>query len=201
MRFDPTQTAWVIQLASLYQADKRPRLAVKLLDELITQKPEEWRALRVRGDAKLSINEHRGAISDYEAALKLVEALVASDNKDKEDVDYSGLLNNLAWVLSTSPQDAVRDGKRSLELGLKACEVTEYKQAHIVSTLAACYAETGDFENARKWAAKAVELVRQRKASNSNNSRKSWKATRKTSLGAKSKRSKRTKSRLTPLAK
>ena len=30
----------------------------------------------------------------------------------------------------------------------QACEVTEYKQAHILSTLAAGYAETGDFDNA-----------------------------------------------------
>lgn len=157
VRFDPSNTRWIIQLGSLYQADKRPRLAVKLFDELLKQKPEEWRAFRVRGDAKLSINDHAGAIADYEAALKIIEAM---DKKqvEEEDIDFSGLLNNLAWVLSTSPQDAVRNGKRSLELGLKACEATEYKQAHILSTLAACYAETGDFENARKWSEKAVEL-------------------------------------------
>jgi tetratricopeptide (TPR) repeat protein len=157
VRFDPSNNRWIIQLGSLYQADKRPRKAIKLFDELLKQHPEEWRAFRVRGDAKLSINDHAGAIADYEDALKIIEKM---DKKqiEAEDIDYSGLLNNLAWVLSTSPQDAVRDGKRSLELGLKACEATEYKQAHIVSTLAACYAETGDFENARKWSAKAVEL-------------------------------------------
>ncbi len=157
IRFDPTNISWIIQLGSLYQADKRPRLAIKLFDELLKQKPQEWRAHRVRGDAKLSINDHAGAIADYEAALKIIEAMDAK-KIEEEDIDYSGLLNNLAWVLSTSPQDSVRDGKRSLELGLKACEATEYKKAHILSTLAACYAETGDFENARKWSEKAVEL-------------------------------------------
>lgn len=157
VRFDPTNVRWIIQLGSLYQADKRPRLAIKLFDEFLKQKPKEWQAHRVRGDAKLSINDHAGAIADYEAALKIIEEM-DSEEREEEDIDVSGLLNNLAWVLSTSPQDAVRDGKRSLELGLKACEATEYKQAHILSTLAACYAETGDFENARKWSEKAVEL-------------------------------------------
>lgn len=153
VRFNPNDVDRVIDLAGLYQADKRPRLAIKLLDELLKQQPKLWRGLRVRGDAKLSINDHAGAIKDYEKSLELVRA-----DEDRTDADYSGLLNNLAWVLSTSPQDAVRDGKRSLEYGLKACEATEYKAAHILSTLAACYAETGDFENARKWSAKAVEL-------------------------------------------
>ncbi|MFM9058764.1 MAG: hypothetical protein ACKOSQ_06550, partial [Planctomycetaceae bacterium] len=39
----------------------------------------------------------------------------------------------------------------------KACEATEWRQAHIVSTLAAGYAEQGDFENARKYSRQACE--------------------------------------------
>jgi len=70
----------------------------------------------------------------------------------------SGVLNNFAWVLATSTEDGIRDGKRALEMGLKACELTEYQQAHILSTLAAAYAESGDFDNAVKWSQKSVEL-------------------------------------------
>ena len=40
----------------------------------------------------------------------------------------------------------------------KACELTEYKAAHILSTLAAGYAETGDFDQAIKWSTEAVKL-------------------------------------------
>jgi len=71
---------------------------------------------------------------------------------------HSGILNNLAWVLSTSPKDDLRDGKRAIELAQRACEETDYKAAHILSTLASAYAEIGDFETAKKWSAKAVEL-------------------------------------------
>ena len=47
----------------------------------------------------------------------------------------------------------------AVKLAEKACKLTEYKEAHVLSTLASGYAETGDFEKAREWATKAVELA------------------------------------------
>ena len=72
------------------------------------------------------------------------------------------MLNNFAWVLATSPDDDVRDGKRAVELATKAGELTERERAHILSTLAAAYAETGDFDAARKWSQKSVDMQRPR---------------------------------------
>ncbi len=159
VRLDPNNQNWVMQLASYYQADDRPRLAIKLLDQLISRDKTAWRAIRLRGDAKLSISQHKEAIDDYRKAVKAMEA--KSDVPEAQratDEDRSGLYNNLSWVLATSTMDDLRNGKEALELALKACEASEYKAAHILSTLAAAYAETGDFEKAREWAAKAVEV-------------------------------------------
>lgn len=148
----PSNVEWIWQLALYYQMDNRPRKAITLLDAIVKNKPDNFRALRSRGDAKLSIGEHEAAIADFEAALKIM----TGDRFEDENSDVSGLLNNLAWVLATSPNDAVRDGDRAIELATKSCEETDYKAAHILSTLAAAYAEKGDFESARKWAVKAV---------------------------------------------
>ena len=84
-------------------------------------------------------------MADYERALKL----------QPHDV---GILNNFAWLLATAPEDNLRDGHRAVALATDACRQTEYKQDYILSTLAAAYAETGDFDSARKWAAQAVEV-------------------------------------------
>ena len=154
LQSDPTNVEYRLQLASLYVGDKRPRKAVELITTIIDglgegkneeEKSNKADALRARADALLSIGKHAEAVKDYEEALKL----------DPED---TGVLNNLAWVLATSPDDAVRNSKRSLECGLKACELTKYEKPHILSTLAAGYAEKGDWETAIKWSGKAVEL-------------------------------------------
>jgi tetratricopeptide (TPR) repeat protein len=66
-------------------------------------------------------------------------------------------LNNLAWVLATSPDDQLRNGQLALELATRACEVTEYQAAHILSTLAAAQAELGNFDKAIENSTQAVE--------------------------------------------
>ena len=144
----------IIQLAFYYEAAERPRRAIELFGEAIellktsevaTADRVKGEALRGRGDSRLSIGDHAGAVADYDEALKLIPA-------------NDGLLNNLAWVLATSPKDDVRNGSRAIELAKKACEVSEYKKPHILSTLAAAYAESGDFEKAREWSEKAVKM-------------------------------------------
>ena len=144
----PNQTKLLEPLATFYLVGGRPRKSIETYTKIIGLEPENYRALRFRGDANLNIGNHAAAVADFEAALKL----------NGED---DGLLNNYAWVLATSPDDNVRDGKRSLELATKAAKLTSYNLPHVLSTLAAAYAETGDFENAKKWSAKSVELAEQ----------------------------------------
>ena len=149
VQLNPENRMLLMQLASMYQMDDRPRKALRIAERLISAEPTDWQALRLRGDVLLALGRHADAINDYEEAIK---------NIPEDEEDLSGVLNNLSWVLSTSPEDSVRNGDRALETGLKACELTEYKKSHILSTLAAAYAELGQFDKAIEWSTKAVEL-------------------------------------------
>ena len=154
LQTDPTNVEYRLQLATYMVGDKRPRKAIDVLTSIIEGmgenldeegKESKSDALRARGDALLSVGKHADAIKDYDEALKLTP-------------DDTGVLNNLAWVLATSPEDGLRNAERSIELGTKACELTKYEKPHILSTLGSGYAEKGDWENAIKWSSKAVEL-------------------------------------------
>ncbi len=137
-----------LRLGTYLLMQRRSSQAISTLSKVIDATPENVAALRSRGDAYLNVGRHADAIADYERAIRLAE-------------QDSGLLNNLAWVLATSPQDEVRSGERSVELATEACKLTEYSAPHILSTLAAGYAESGDFDTAIKWSTKAVELASQ----------------------------------------
>jgi tetratricopeptide (TPR) repeat protein len=142
---DPTNVAFRLQLAGYFIQDKRHTKAIEIFTKILDEDESNWIARQARADTFLSIGKHAEAIADFEVVLK-------------EHPDDDGILNNFAWVLATSPEDKLRDGKRAVTLATKACETTEYKKAHILSTLAAAYAETGDFDTAKKWSQKAVEL-------------------------------------------
>jgi len=59
--------------------------------------------------------------------------------------------------LSTAPDDKVRDGKRALGAAKKACELTDHKNGGHLDTLAAAYAEVGEFARAVEWQEKALK--------------------------------------------
>ncbi|HUP79350.1 MAG TPA: tetratricopeptide repeat protein, partial [Pirellula sp.] len=149
---DEPNLGLLMQLGLLYSLDDRPSQAIKIFGQVIKSDADYWQAYRMRGDTFLAMKNYASAIADFEKALELAP---------KNDAERSGILNNLSWTLSTSLPDDVRDGKRALELGLEACELTGFKKPHILSTLAAAYAEVGQFDKAVEWSEKAVQFGRE----------------------------------------
>ncbi len=146
-----------LRLATLYTIDNRPRKAIDLYSTVLQQDPENSSVLRSRGDAFLSVGDHSAAIDDYEKAINAL-GVTKKDADSRAKAEAAGINNNLAWVLATSPTDSVRNGEKAQKYAKQAAELTDYAEAHILSTLAAAYAENGNFKEAVKWSKKAVEL-------------------------------------------
>jgi protein O-mannosyl-transferase len=75
------------------------------------------------------------AIAHYREALRLTP-------------DFPDALNELAWILATDPNSKNRSGTEAVQLAKRACELTQNQQPAFLATLAAAYAETGQFEEA-----------------------------------------------------
>ena len=180
---NPSDADTLNRLGLFYTINEQPEKAIEIQSSLLTRMPTSWLQnlpprrrpfvmeqkidlLRSRGDSYLSTGEHEKAIEDYEEALALsyqIEEMQASlGDIGIEFTPNDGVLNNLAWVLATSTYDELRDGERAIELATRACEVTDFKAPHILSTLASGYAETGDFEKAIEWIGKGLELNEER---------------------------------------
>ncbi len=93
-------------------------------------------------------------------AGKLGEAVAEYRQVVASKPDQPEVLSNLAWLLATSPDSAVRNGTDAVRFAEAACRLTGYLRAQMVGTLAAAYAECGRFPEAVVMAQKAIELAR-----------------------------------------
>jgi tetratricopeptide (TPR) repeat protein len=74
----------------------------------------------------------------------------------------AAIFNMLAWYQATYPSPAIRKGAKALENATKACELSDRSVVNYIDTLAAAYAETGDFAAAVREETEAVELAASR---------------------------------------
>ena len=87
------------------------------------------------------------AIQHYEKALELAPR-------------SSPALTNLAWLLATSQDASLRNGAKAVELAKQADRLVGGTNVLVLRTLAAAYAETGEFANAIRIANSAMQLAR-----------------------------------------
>jgi tetratricopeptide (TPR) repeat protein len=120
--------------------------AVAELREAIRLQDANVRGYLALGDTLMRLGNHKEAADAYQRAL---------------DIDAGNVvaLGNLAWVLATSPDGAVRDGKMAVRLAEQACQAAGEKH-ELLDTLAAAHAESGDFRQAIAAVGKAIRLAR-----------------------------------------
>lgn len=116
---------------------------IKDFNRVIQLQPSYAEAFAGRGFAKSKVGDYKGAIEDCKKAVQL-------------NTNSLGALNNLAWLLATAPKAKMRDGPKAVEYAKKACELSSWKNAYCIGTLAAAYAEVGNFEEAVKWERKCI---------------------------------------------
>ena len=69
-------------------------------------------------------------------------------------------MNNLAWFLATCNDPAIRDGASAINLAEKAVAATNRKEPNYLDTLAAAWAEAGQFAKAVTIQKEAMAVLR-----------------------------------------
>jgi Zn-dependent protease len=114
------------------------------LDEAIRLQPDVVQHYLQRGMIRAQCGQYTRAEDDYREAVHL-------------DPNSASAVNNLAWLWATCPQENVRNGAKAVKYATRACELTNWREPNCLATLAAAYAESGDFASAATWHKKALE--------------------------------------------
>ncbi len=94
------------------------------------------------------------------ARLGQIDAAVATYQKVlAENPQHLPAINNLAWLLATSKQDSIRNGTQAVALVEYALQLPGGSRVHLLHTLAAAYAETGQYDKAAQVALHASTMA------------------------------------------
>ena len=136
--------AWKNNRGEAYLKRKDYAKAIEEFTALLDQNPNYFFALYNRSEAYLRSKQFSWALRDIQAAMA-------------NEAKVPGLHMNLARVLATAPDAKLRDGKLAIESAKKALDMIKYRDGRFLDTLAAAYAEAGEFDKAVETQQKAFD--------------------------------------------
>lgn len=117
-------------------------------EEILRRQPGHVPARMAQAFALVEARQHAAAITSLREGLRHTPRSPT-------------LANALAWILATSPDASLRNGEEAVNLALQAARATDRQEAQVLDTLAAAYAESGRFDEARNAILEALRVAQQ----------------------------------------
>ncbi len=114
--------------------------------KLLELQPDNIEVHNIVGTVLIQQGQAREAIEEWQKVLAI-------------QPDNGNAMSNLAWVFATSPDDSLRDGPQAVQLAEQALRISGARIPIIFRTLAAAYAENGQFSEAIETARRGIDLA------------------------------------------
>jgi len=148
LQADPKFWPALFQRAKIFAMQGKYELAIQDCNEALRQYPTFVDASLLRA----TIN---AAYGKYAEALKELNYVILLH---PQRVVLGRALKQRAWLQATCPNPAFRNGQQAIKDAKAACSISEWRDENTIDTLAAAYAETGDFDSAVRYAAQALAV-------------------------------------------
>ncbi len=145
-QLEPNYEVGHYNLANVLMWRGRPDLAIAEYRKAVQIAPGYIGAHNNLGNVLFALGRSREALAEYETAMRL-------------DPNSPILCLNVAKLLATSSDASVRNGKRAVELARRAEQLSGGRDANVIATLGAAYAEAGQFPEAIGAAGRALNLA------------------------------------------
>jgi len=148
---EPTSWGAYMNRSWVFAYERKWNLALQDLNTVLRLKPGHLGAALLRASLNTCLGNYGRALDEYNRLIKITHSeLIFS---------HSTALNDRAWLLATCPEASFRNGKQALLDATWLCQSSRWRHSSYIDTLAAAYAETGDFDSAIRFEQQAITSI------------------------------------------
>jgi tetratricopeptide (TPR) repeat protein len=114
--------------------------------KLVELQPDNFEVHNIVGTVLVQQGHIREGVEEWQKVLAI-------------QPDNGNAMSNLAWVFATAPDHSLRDGAQAVKLAEQALHLSGGRLPILFRTLAAAYAETGQFSQAIETAQQGITLA------------------------------------------